>query len=120
MLMNLLTNANKFREVGIGEASLYALLGFSVVFLGIIFLIFVVWLVGKAISTNKPNDVGSKKSEPALPRVETVKESVAVANSEEVSDETLAVITAALMAYYEMNNPKCEFTIKRIKRLNRI
>ena len=120
MLMNLLTNANKFREVGIGEASIYALLGYLVVFLGIFFLIFVVWMTGKVISKNKPSGAQSKKPEPEKAKEETIKEAIAVADSEEVSEETLAVITAALMAYYEMNNPKCEFTIKRIKRLNRI
>ena len=30
-----------------------------------------------------------------------------------------AVIMAALMAYYETNYPKCEFTVKRIKRVRR-
>ena len=59
-------------------------------------------------------------SEPEKAKEETIKEAIAIADSEELSEETLAVITAALMAYYEMNNPKCEFTIKRIKRLNRI
>ena len=37
--------------------------------------------------------------------------------SDEVDEETLAVITAALMAYYAQEKPKCEFTVKRIKRI---
>ena len=76
--------------------------------------------INQVISKNKPSGAQSKKPEPEKAKEETIKEAIAVADSEEVSEETLAVITAALMAYYEMNNPKCEFTIKRIKRLNRI
>ena len=34
------------KYVGIGEAAIDALLGFIVVFIGIAFLVFVVWLVG--------------------------------------------------------------------------
>ena len=111
MLLNLL--ADQFREVGIGEAALYALLGYLIVFLGIAFLIFVVWLVGRIIS--------SKQQAPAPVKKQTAQEVVAVADAapvtDEIDEETLAVITAALMAYYQTNNPKCEFTVKRIKRL---
>jgi trk system potassium uptake protein TrkH len=39
------------------------------------------------------------------------------ASSDELDEETVAVIMAALMAYYQTNNPKCEFTVKRIKRI---
>ena len=39
--------------------------------------------------------------------------------TEEIDEETVAVIMAALMAYYEKNNPKCAFTVKRIKRVRR-
>ena len=50
MLNTLLANAvDKTRAVSIGEATLLALLGYLVVFLGIAFLIFIVWLVGKAM-----------------------------------------------------------------------
>ena len=111
MLLNLL--ADQFREVGVGEAALYALLGYIIVFLGIAFLIFIVWLVGRVMVSNKKASAPVKK--------ETAKETVAVANAtpvtDEIDEETLAVITAALMAYYQTNNPKCEFTVKRIKRI---
>ena len=51
MMLNLLAEANDpFRSANVGEASLYALLGFSIVFLGIAFLIFVVWAVGKGMT----------------------------------------------------------------------
>jgi len=97
-------------DVPFGEVALYALLGFLVVFLGISFLILVVWAVGKimAIATNKP---AKKKEEP---KTETP---VQASQEDEISEETVAVITAALMAYYTKQNRKCEFTVKRIKKL---
>lgn len=116
MLTNLLSQLPEGgKEVGIGEASLYALIGFLVVFAGIAFLIFVVWLVGKIMTAvNGKNTKKSKKEKdvvaPAIPQTQN-------ANVEEISEETVAVITAALMAYYQKVNPKCEFTVRRIKRL---
>ena len=55
MLLNLLTSATEsakdVRYVNnLGEAALYALLGFLVVFAGIVFLIAIVWLVGKLMA----------------------------------------------------------------------
>ena len=112
MLLNLL--ADPFRSVDIGEAALYALLGFLIVFGGISFLMFVVWLVGKILSPVKATKTVVKTKE-------TVQETLATTDAttvfEDVDEETLAVITAALMAYYQTNNPKCEFTLKRIKRI---
>ncbi|MBQ8284517.1 MAG: OadG family protein [Clostridia bacterium] len=118
MLYNLLTNlTEKTREVSISEAALYALLGFSVVFVGIAFLILVVWLVGKFMS--KSTVIKTTKTEKPVQKATTTNagESLAVADAteESLSDETIAVITAAIAAYYEKVNPKCEFIVKRIK-----
>ena len=111
MLYSLLAVADKTRPVGIGEAALYALLGYLIVFLGIAFLILVVWAVGKIVGTLETKEKENKQKQ----AVETViNEEV---SEDEVSEETVAVITAALMAYYQQNNPKCEFTVKRIKRV---
>ncbi len=106
----LATLVGKYREVGLGEAALYALLGFAIVFAGISFLILVVWLVGKVM-----DKINGKTTKKEAPKVEDspIQEEAAEALSEEV----VAVITAALMAYYQQNNPKCEFTVKRIKRI---
>ncbi len=118
MLMNLLTSASLpegYQDVSVGTAALYALIGYLVVFAGIAFLIFIVWLVGKLMAKAQPMQ---KKA-----MVETKPASVAPiqtsAADDEVDEETVAVIMAALMAYYETNNPKCEFTVKRIKRVRR-
>ena len=101
--------------IGLPEASLYALLGFLVVFLGIAFLILIVWAVGKFMQKDAPV---AKKAEPAPVKKEKVEVSAtAPVNEDAVSEETIAVITAAIMAYYEKNNPKCEFTVRRIKKI---
>lgn len=128
MLLNLLnaksTNDAAARFVDGGEAALYALIGFAVVFVGIAFLILIVWGVGKFISTNKQETVSKttgikevvkKEKKVVTQPVENVTQNLVV--SEEINEETVAIITAAIMAYYEKNNPKCEFTLKRIKRI---
>ncbi len=104
MWYNLLATADKFREVSVGEAALLALLGYAIVFLGIAFLIFVVWAVGKMMSKTGKKTVKTT-SQPT------------VCKEEEISEETMAVIAAAIAAYYQKNNPKCEFTVKRIRRM---
>ena len=115
MFLNLLSmTEDKFRSATIGEAALYALLGFLVVFVGISFLILVVWLVGKAMNKMEKKQKVPKTVEKP---VETVAESLAVADADTINDETVAIITAAIMAYYQQTNPKCEFTVKRIKRI---
>ena len=122
MLNNILAVSEELKAQGyplyidIPEAALYALLGFVFVFIGIAFLIGIVQAVGKAMQMK--NGVTPKK-EPVKP-IETKDEKpniAPVANEDEVSEETIAVITAALMAYYEQTNPKCEFTVRRIKRI---
>ena len=122
MLNNLLKVSTELQGQGypkfpsIGEAALYALLGFITVFVGIAFLIFIVWAVGKLMTfvdnkAAKPKK--AKKTEQAVP-AETSTNSTAEAD---IDEETVAVITAAIMAYYVKENKKCEFTVKRIKRL---
>ncbi len=111
MLQNLLNALPEGgREATIGEASLYALIGFLVVFAGIAFLILVVWLVGKFVTKSSVKVV---KKEVVKAPVETKSAPV----EDEIGEETIAVIMGALMAYYQANNPKCEFTVKRIKRI---
>ncbi len=103
------------KYISIPEGALYALLGFLVVFFGIAFLILIVWAVGKFMQKGTPV---AKKVEPAPAKKEKVEVPVTVpVNEDEVSEETIAVITAAIMAYYEKNTPKCEFTVRRIKKI---
>ena len=113
-MLNLLTKAlpEGGRRVEVPEALLYALIGFLVVFAGIALLIAVVWAVGKIMSTVNPTTQPKKiEAKPKQTQVSPV------AKSDNVDEETVAVITAALMAYYQTTNPKCGFTVKRIKRI---
>ena len=98
------------------ESIIYAVLGWLIVFLGICFLIGVVTLVNFLMK--KAN--GKKSTQPKqVVKEEKPKEVVesVQADSEAIPEEVVAVITAALMAYYEQNNPKCEFTVRRIKKI---
>ena len=108
MNFNGLLNAAK---VSVGDAALYAALGFAVVILGIAFLIFVIWLVGKFFTKKKAAPAPVVQEKPAIASV----------NDEDISEETVAVIMAALTAYYESvntaTNSNCEFIVKRIKRI---
>ncbi len=116
MLMNLLTNANLpegYKKVGVGEAALNALIGYAVVFAGIAFLILVVWFVGKIVSKSQ----STPKKTAVLDKTSVNTPVQSTTTNDEVDEETVAVIMAALMAYYQTNNPKCEFTVKRIKRI---
>lgn len=97
--------------IPVSLSALYALIGFAVVIAGIALLILIVWAVGKIMNRNQAH-VQTKQRE-----VKAVQQEVAVADSSEISEETVAVIMAALTAYYQTNNPKCEFTVKRIKRI---
>lgn len=101
----------------VGEAALYALIGFIVVFVGIALLIAVLWLVGKVMAKAQ----GGEKTAAPVKEKPTVSQTLPVKSEtiDGVDEETIAVITAAIMAYYEQQNSRCEFTVKRIKRLNR-
>lgn len=114
-----LINDNNGAPLGLGEACIYALIGFSIVFAGIILIIFIIWLIG-LIMRKTDNlaflskiKIGKKKK-----RVETATAEETVASGEEeIPAEVKAAIVAAIMAYYTEEAPKCEFKVKRIKRL---
>lgn len=116
MLQNLLTALPEGgKMISIPESLLYALIGFIVVFAGITLLIAVVWAVGKVMSINTAKNTANS----AKPKVERQVQAVQPAPvvSDDIDEETVAVITAALMAYYQTNKPQCGFTVKRIKRI---
>ncbi len=112
MLQNLLTSLPEGgKMISIPESLLYALIGFLVVFAGIALLIAVVWAVGKVMAMNNPS-----KAKPKMEKQVQVTSTAPVV-SDDIDEETVAVITAALMAYYQTNKPQCGFTVKRIKRI---
>ena len=115
MLNNLMSLMNQEGSLGFGEACIYALIGFSIVFLGIILIIFIIWLVGLVMRKTDNlaflGKIRSKKNKHASDiQTENVNE------DEEIPDEVKAAIIAAVMAYYCQEKPKCEFKVKRIKR----
>jgi sodium pump decarboxylase gamma subunit len=121
MLNQLLTVTSELEEqgypkhIGIGEAAIDALLGFIIVFIGIALLVGVVWLVGYVIQ--KTTKKASKANKAAEKNAEQLEQATTSFGEEELTEETVAVITAAIMAYYAKEKPECEFTVKRIKRL---
>lgn len=102
-------------KINIGEGAFYALFGFIFVFAGIALLVGIFTVLGivmKKVNSRKPRTKRSKKGnkEQAVP-MEEIKE------TEGISSETVAVIAAAIAAFYESENTKCDFVVKRIKRL---
>ncbi len=111
---------NNFYFDNFGEAALYALIGFVVVFIGIAIIIGIIWLVGLIMrKTNnlefltKKRVKTDKKKEKSAETAQTETASAA----DDIPDEVKVAIMAAIMAYYEEREEKCQFTVKRIKRL---
>jgi Na+-transporting methylmalonyl-CoA/oxaloacetate decarboxylase gamma subunit len=102
----------------VGEAFIYALIGFAVVFAGIVIIIGIIWLVGFIMQkTNNLEFLTKKKAKAPKEVVNQVESSSQEATSDEIPDEVKVAIVAALMAYYEQQQDKCQFTVKRIKRI---
>lgn len=132
MFLNLLANeidpSLYDKKISVGEAAIDALLGFITVFVGIALLVLIVWAVGKAMQSveAKSKNGGEKKpkvkKEPqaAKQTSEPVKSAPAEATisaSNGIDEETIAVISAAIAAYYAGENRTCGFVVKRIKRM---
>lgn len=116
-MLNLLFGFNQPGSLSFGEACIYALIGFAVVFAGIALIIFIIWLIGLLMrKTNNFAFLSKVKKPKKKQQAETVKE-VAETESGDIPDEVKAAIMAAIMAYYSEEKPKCEFKVKRIKRI---
>ena len=105
---------------GIGEALVYALIGFAVVFMGIVLIIFIIWLIGLIL--RKTNNLAflnklNLKNKFKKRRKEEEKPEEPAKVNDEIPDEVKAAIIAAIMAYYDNEKPECEFVVKRIKRI---
>lgn len=123
MLNNLLAiipgvgdKANNWYFDNFGEALVYSLIGFIVVFIGIVLIIFVIWLVGLIMSKFDTKSIDKKGKKPVVTEQNEIK-AVREDATDEVSDEVKAAIVAAIMAYYQEKEEKCEFTVRRIKRI---
>lgn len=105
---------------GIGEALIYALIGFAVVFLGIVLIIFIIWLIGLILrKTNNLAFLSKLNIKNRFKKKGQTVEQVQIAQKEEdvIPDEVKAAIIAAVMAYYDSEKPECEFIVRRIKRI---
>ena len=95
------------------EAGLNTLMGMGIVFLVLIFISFIIWLMGfipKMMS-------GEKKTAPA-PAPATSQAPAAVSEPEELSDdlELVAVITAAIMASMGEEAPEDGLVVRSIRK----
>lgn len=121
MIYNLLSliNDNNGEQLSFGEACIYALIGFAIVFAGIVLIIFIIWLIGLIMrKTDNLAFLGKIKIGKKKKQTETATAPQTVNDgAEEVPAEVKAAIVAAIMAYYSEEAPKCEFKVKRIKRL---
>ena len=105
---------------GIGEALIYALIGFVVVFIGIVIIICIIWLIGLILrKTNNLAFLSKLNIKNKFKKKEqVVKQSDMIKNEEDdIPDEVKAAIVAAIMAYYDAKKSECDFVVKRIKRI---
>lgn len=128
MFLNLLAAAFdpslKDKEISVGEAAIDAVVGMVVVFIGIALLVFIVWGVGKIMqNASLGSGKGGKKSAPKAagkPAIKPEKPEAVTPSEcaeENINDETVAVIAAAIAAVYESERRSCGFVVKRIKRM---
>lgn len=112
-------SAKNFYFDNLGEAALYALIGLLVVFVGIVIIIAIIWLVGLIMRKTNNLEFLTKKREKKVKKSEVTEKVAPDANSDDgdVPDEVKAAIVAAIMAYYQESETKCDFVVKRIKRL---
>ena len=109
--------AGNFYFDNMGEPFVYALIGFVIVFLGIVIIIAVIWLLGLLMrKTNNFAFLTQRKNRKEQEK-ERITPSETAEGDNDVPDEVKAAIIAAIMAYYETSKPQCEFKVKRIKRL---
>lgn len=126
MLSNLLSLLNHEGSLELGEACLYALIGLIVVFAGITLIICIIWIIGLLMrKTNNLEFLGKAKKSASNWFKNVFKRKKAVTEekvgqaevSEELPEEIKVAIIGAIMAYYAEQQPKCEFKVKRIKRI---
>ncbi len=119
MLNNLLANYDfKLFNSAIETGLFVLVLGIIVCFLGIAIIVFVISTIGKIIPSvtakKNGNNPTQKKSE-GNNSLQITSANAAAA----IPAETVAVITAAIAAYYSQNSQspsKCDFVVKKIKK----
>lgn len=109
LLVGLFENWPKY---DIGEGAFMAVFGFIFVFLGIVVMILLFTGLGKVMAIIN----GKKNGKPVSAKPSAARARKTNAD-DQADDELIAVITAAIAAYYEGENTKCDFVVRRIKKL---
>ena len=114
MLTNLLDG---WFKLNVGDGAFYSVFGFLFVFVGIVILVLLFTGLGRIMKeVNKPRPPRKKKKREKGSEVKPAEEP-APSVQEGITPELVAVISAAVAAYYEGENVKCDFVVKRIKKL---
>ncbi len=96
------------------EAGLFTfVLGMLIVFVGMAVIVLVVDVIGKIMVAVKKKPADKKPEQKAI---ESGAPATPAAN-DEVTDEVIAVITAAVSAILSEEKPHAEFVVKKIKKL---
>ncbi len=109
MATNLLDSWFKYP---IGDGAFFSVFGFVFVFFGILLLIIIISILGKVI-------YGLKRTEKKRDIIEEKQLELPIQAKEDakLDPQVVAAITAALMAYYQTEQPKCEFVVRRIRKI---
>lgn len=120
MLNNLLALIEMEGSLSFGEACIYAIIGFAIIFAGIAIIIFIIWFIGllmkKTNNLEFLTEIGKKSGKQKAVSAEIPAKNATVAD-DEIPDEVKAAIVAAIACYYTADKPKSEFRVKRIKRI---
>lgn len=97
-------------KYNVGDAAFFSVFGLLFVVLGIVLLVLILTAFGKIMQLIASKKKNTASVPPVAPAAEGKQE-------EEISPETLAVITAAVAAIYAGEETKCSFVVRRIKRI---
>ena len=101
----------------LGNGALVFLVGLLVVFAGILVLVLSITLVGKIITKFKIGET-TTTIETVTETVTEVEEAVVVEESDGIPAEIKVAIIAAVTSYYfAENKSKCDFVVKKIRRI---
>lgn len=101
-------------KFNVGDGAFFSVFGFLFVFAGITVLILFFTLLGLIMKKITAKRAARKEKARERP-VKT--EAEPPLQAEEDSPEIVAAIAAALSAYYEKENVRCDFVVKRIRRI---
>ncbi len=110
-MTNLLGSWFSWIKVDLGEGAFYAAFGFVFVFLGILLLVAFFTLLGLVMK--KINERKQRKEEAAIPKIPAP----ASAAEEGIPPEVVAAITAAIAVYTAGERQKCDFVVRKIRRI---